>query len=402
VIEPMRGADTEVGGVRAPVLAPLTVLVSCALLVLMQLYLAIPLAPVVGEALGGDGAPAALVTAYSLAYALGFLVFGPLSDRYGRKAILVPGMAALAIATATLAAASSLPMMALLRSVQGLLAASFAAAALAYVGEALPPRWRSVGIGAISTAFLVAGIVGQVYAQAVALTLGWRWVFALAAPAFALATVALATVLVEPARNGPPASLGQKYRQLGALAVRRELALPYAACCTVLLSFVAMYAALGPVLETEFGLDESNVLLVRLAGLPAIALAPFAGWLVGRLGAVRVAVAGFVLAAAGLVAQAATVTALWALVIASVIFVAGIATIVPSVIALVGGRGGSTRAGALGLCGLAIFVGASLGPFAAGLPLEFAGLLLALAALLVVGAGLIAISGRLAADVAVP
>jgi MFS family permease len=170
----------------------------------------------------------------------------------------------------------------------------------------------------------------------------------------------------------------------------------------VLLSFVAMYAALGPVLETEFGLDESNVLLVRLAGLPAIALAPFAGWLVGRLGAVRVAVAGFVLAAAGLVAQAATVTALWALVIASVIFVAGIATIVPSVIALVGGRGGSTRAGALGLCGLAIFVGASLGPFAAGLPLEFAGLLLALAALLVVGAGLIAISGRLAADVAVP
>jgi hypothetical protein len=48
-----------------------------------------------------------------------------------------------------------------------------------------------------------------------------------------------------------------------------------------------------------------------------------------------------------------------------VVFVAGIATIVPSVIALIGGRGGSTRAGALGLSGLAIFVGASLGPLAA-------------------------------------
>jgi MFS family permease len=366
----------------------------------MQLYLAIPLAPVVGEALGGDGAPAALVTAYSLAYALGFLVFGPLSDRYGRKAILVPGMAALAIATAALAAASSLPMMALLRSVQGLLAASFAAAALAYVGEALPPRWRSVGIGAISTAFLVAGIVGQVYAQAVALTLGWRWVFALAAPAFALATVALATVLVEPARSGPPASLGRKYRELGALAVRRELPLPYTACCTVLLSFVAMYAALGPLLEVQFGLDESTVLLVRLAGLPAIALAPVAGWLVGRLGAARVAVAGFVLAAAGLAAQAMTASVLWALVITSVVFVAGIATIVPSVIALIGGRGGSTRAGALGLSGLAIFVGASLGPLAAELPLGFAGLLLSLAALLIGGAALIAISGRPTAEVA--
>jgi MFS family permease len=355
---------------------------------------------VVGEALGGDGAPAALVTAYSLAYALGFLVFGPLSDRYGRKAILVPGMAALTVATAALGAASSLPVVALLRSVQGLLAASFAAAALAYVGEALPPRWRSVGIGAISTAFLVAGIVGQVYAQVVALTLGWRWVFGLAAPAFALATVALATVLIEPARSGPPATLGGKYRELGTLAVRRELALPYAACCTVLLSFVAMYAALGPLLETQFGFDESKVLLVRLAGLPAIALAPVAGWLVGRLGAARVAVAGFVLAAAGLAAQAMTTSELWALVITSVVFVAGIATIVPSVIALIGGRGGSTRAGALGLSGLVIFVGASLGPLAAELPLGFTGLLLTLAALLMGGAALIAISGRPTADVA--
>jgi len=51
---------------------------------------------------------------------------------------------------------------------------------------------------------------------------------------------------------------------------------------------------------------------------------------------------------------------------------------VPAVIALVGGRAGSTRAGALGLTGLAVFAGASLGPLAAELPLGFAGLMLAL------------------------
>lgn len=32
-------------------------------------------------------------TTYALAYGLGFLIFGPLSDPYGRKPILVPGMA---------------------------------------------------------------------------------------------------------------------------------------------------------------------------------------------------------------------------------------------------------------------------------------------------------------------
>jgi MFS transporter, YNFM family, putative membrane transport protein len=391
MIDPTQSADVQAGGERAPVAGPLAVLVSCALLVLMQLYLAIPLAPVMADAFGGDGAgaAAALGSAYALAYGLGFLVFGPVSDRYGRKPVLVPGMAALAVATASLAASSSLPMVAVLRSVQGLLAASFAAVALAYVGEALPPRWRSTGIGAISTAFLVAGILGQVYAQAVAQALGWRWVFGLAAPAFAIAAIAIATVLLEPARSGPPASLGQKYRELGGLAVHRELALVYAACLPVLLSFVAMYAALGPHVQSQFGLDDSDVLLVRLAALPVMLLAPLAGWLVGRHGPTRVAVAGYLLAAGGLAAEAISVAALWALVVASVVFVAGIAMIVPAVIALVGGRAGSARAGALGLTGLAVFAGASCGPLAAELPLGFTALMLVFAALLVAAAALI-------------
>ena len=124
---------------------------------------------------GGPAAAAALGTTYALAYGLGFLIFGPLSDRYGRKPVLVAGMAVLAIATAGMAVASSLSTVAVVRTVQGLVAASFSAVALAYVGEALPPRWRTTGIGAMSTAFLSAGILGQVFAQAVAQAIGWRW-----------------------------------------------------------------------------------------------------------------------------------------------------------------------------------------------------------------------------------
>ena len=298
-------AGKKAGSEEAPVLAPLAVLVCSALLVLAQLYLAITLAPVIEEVHGASGraAAAAVGTTYALAYGLGFLIFGPLSDRYGRKPILVPGMAVLAVATAGLAAASSLPMVAALRAIQGLLAASFSTVALAYVGEALPPRWRSTGIGAMSTAFLSAGIVGQVYAQAIAQTLGWRWVFGLAAPAFVIAAIAMATILLEPPRHGEPVSLGQKFKELGAMAIRRELTLLNLASFPVLLSFVAMYAALGPLLRTQFGLDETGVLLVRLAGLPAMLLAPLAGWLVGRHGAIRVAVAGYLIAAVGLAAE---------------------------------------------------------------------------------------------------
>lgn len=387
---------TKVGSEHAPVLVPLAVLVTSALLVLSQLYLAIPLAPIVAEVLGrgGSATAAALGTTYALAYGLGFLIFGPLSDRYGRKPILVPGMTVLGIITAGLAAAPSLSALALLRTVQGLVAASFSAVALAYIGEALPPRWRSTGIGAMSTAFLSAGILGQVYAQAVADGLGHHWVFGLAAPAFLIAAVAIAMILIEPVHSGTRPSLGQTYLALRRLVFRRELALLNAAAFPVLLSFVGMYAALGPLLDEQFRLGRASVLLIRLAALPAMLLAPVAGWLAGRYGATRVAVAGFLLAATGLVAEALLVDSLPGLIIGSVIFVLGVTTIIPSIISLVGIRGGSSRAGALAINGLVIFAGASCGSLAAQLPISFAGFLLALAALLLAAAGLAVLSSK--------
>lgn len=69
--------------------------------------------------------------------------------------------------------------------------------------------------------------------------------------------------------------------------------------------------------------------------------AAVAGWLVGHYGATRGCGRRVLIAAAGLAAEAFSAAALWALVVASVIFVLGLATIVPAIIGLVGiaGRG---------------------------------------------------------------
>src|SRR5690606_15094710 len=105
-----------------------------------------------------------------------------------------------------------------------------------------------------------------------------------------------------------------------------------------LLAFVAMYSALGPHLGAEFGLDEGDIIWVRLAGLPGMLIAPYAGTLVARFGATRMAVAGFTLAALGAGAEALAGGSLWLLTLTTVVFVAGIATVIPAMITLFGER----------------------------------------------------------------
>ena len=112
----------------------------------------------------------------------------------------------------------------------------------------------------------------------------------------------------------------------------------------------------------------------------------------------RVTVTGFVVAATGLTVQAITAATLWGLVLGSAVFVAGIAAVVPAMITLIGSRAGPARGGALGLSGLALFIGASLGPLAPDLSIGFSGLLLCLASLLLLGAALVTISSRTTAN----
>lgn len=393
ILAPSSRFSGTVGDDQTSVTAPLSVLIICSLLVLMQLYVAIPLSPVAGKDLDGS-ATAALGTAFSLAFAVGSVVWGPISDRYGRKAILVLGMIAITVVTAGLAAAPTLGFIAILRAAQGFLAASFAVVVMAYVSEAMPVRWRPTAIGAVTTAFLVAGIAGQVYGQAVSLAMGWRAAFILASVAFALAVPALAMVLAEPERLATADSLKWRFRQLLGLLGRPDMVLLYVATFTVLWAFVTMYTVLGPLLRNSFGLDETGVLLVRLAGLPGMALALIVGTLAGRLGAVRVAIGGLSLAATGLIVQGLSDDTLFILVLASVVFVAGIATTAPAVINLVTTRAGHARASGIGMYALALFAGASVGPLMAEFPFGFSTLVFVLAMGLILGAALIAVSTR--------
>ncbi len=382
---------------RAPVATPVPVpvvvatLALCGVLVVSQLYVTIPLAPVVGRVFGVSPLAAAWIgSAFGFAYALGNLVFGPLSDRYGRLGVLVPGLAALAVATLAVGASPSFPALVALRALQGFVGATFPPAALAYLAETLPPRARATGIAVVSAGFLLAGLVGQIYAGALAPAYGWRWVFWALVGTLVLAVAAIRRLPAGTAQRASPVTLRQAFARMAPLLGAGPLLVVYAVSLALLLPFVAMYSGLDAVATGRYGIAGGGLTLLRLAGLPGILLSPLAGGLIHRYGARVVARAALLLAAGGLVLEAAP-SSLVVLLIGSGVFVAGIAAAVPAVISLVSALGGDARGAAIALYGCLIFVGASLGPLVATMlrPAGFAVLCLALAAMLLVAAGVL-------------
>ena len=366
-------------------------LVVTALLVLTQLYAAIPLLAPISADLHGN-ATVALSTAFSLTYALGFLIWGPVSDHYGRRRTMALALGILTVSTGCCALAPSLPALAALRAIQGLSASGFAPVALAYLSEALAPPRRAGAIGAMSTSFLVAGIVGQVLASLVALHLGWRWFFPLCGGLLAVALAAVLAVVHDAAHASGPSgsSLRGQFASLGRLALRPAVLALSLAHVTLLMVFVAMYTGIGGHLES-LGMRPSTIILIRLAALPAMFLSLGAGRFAARRSWAQIARLGFGVSALGMLGEALLAGSLAGLVTASVVYVAGVALAAPAMISLYGQVSAPNRGSGMALNGFILFVGTSAGPLLATSSPTFRTLSLTLTGILTVA--LLAITG---------
>ncbi len=375
-------------------LGTVTVLVITALAVLSQLYAAIPLLTPVGEALSGS-ATFALSTGYGLCYAVGFLLWGPVADRYGHRQVMLIGLCLLVFTTLACGFTTSLPALALARGAQGFVAASFPPVALAYLSEAVTPRHRATAIGAMSTAFLVAGITGQIGAQAITQQFGWPWVFLGSTCLLTICALAVAWLTREHHHTRVAGGPGEQFLTIARLLVRSDVLCLCGAHLTLLLSFVAMYTGLSLHL-TGSGHDPGVLFLIRLAGLPGMFAALAAGPL-GRLlgGDAGLARAGFLIAAAGLITEALASGSLLGLGATSLLFVIGIALAVPAMINLFGQAATPRRGSGMAVNGFILFIGASLGPLLATAGLGFPILLLILAMLLGTAAALVTFSAHL-------
>lgn len=378
---------------RSPVLV--SVLVAAVILAVGQLYLTVPLLPGVADRYDVPLATAAWVGGgFGFAFALGNLIFGTLSDRYDRRHVMAFGLTLGAVAGIVAGASPAFAPLLAARAAQGFLAASIPAVSLAYVAEALPPARRAVGVTALSGSFLLAGLVGQAYALGVDKAIGWRWVFWLLVPLLLLVAALLTRLPATP--RPTPTPLVTTFTRLGVLLRRPPLLVAYVGAITLLLTFVGMYTALTATVGERYGIhDAVDLLLVRLPGLPGIALGLFAGPLITRFGAHRVAPAAFVVAAAGLVLEATSAT-LPVLLVGSAVFVAGLAVTIPALVSLVARASGEARGTGLAAYAFLVGLGGGISPVlvTALAPAGFAVICLTLAGLLLVAAATLVLGPR--------
>ena len=89
----------------------------------------------------------ALVALYPAVWGLGQLATGPLSDRWGRKPLIVAGMLTQAVAIAAIAAATSFGAWAVATAALGLGTAMVYPTLLAAIGDVAHPTWRASAVG---------------------------------------------------------------------------------------------------------------------------------------------------------------------------------------------------------------------------------------------------------------
>lgn len=127
---------------------------------LVSFGIVIPVLPFYAKSTGAsEGVVALLATAYSAAQFMMSPVLGRLSDRHGRRPVMLISIAGSTLAMLTLGFAASLWMLFLARTISGVCNANVSTAH-AYVADRVPPAQRARYMGMMGTAVGVGFILG--------------------------------------------------------------------------------------------------------------------------------------------------------------------------------------------------------------------------------------------------
>ncbi|HEX9904591.1 MAG TPA: multidrug effflux MFS transporter [Propylenella sp.] len=157
----------------------------------MAIDIILPALQEMGESLAvaDENARQLPLTAYIILFGLSQLVYGPLSDRFGRRPVLLFGLAVYSLACLAAAAAGSFAVLLAMRAVQGIGAGATRVIAVSVIRDTYGGRKMASVMSLAMMVFMAVPIVAPTLGQGLLMVAGWRAIL-VAIAAFGMAMMA--------------------------------------------------------------------------------------------------------------------------------------------------------------------------------------------------------------------
>lgn len=339
----------------------LPVLALCAFLIGLDSLVVIPLVPAIAKDLGFQlDLGGLLVTAYALLYGFSAPLFGPLSDRIGRKKMIMSGMLVFSVGTALTAFATDLNTALIFRAVAGLGGAMVMPSVFALLGDAFSYEQRGKAMGAVMGAMVGSTVLGVPLGTFLAQFGSWELTFGIvAALGGLLFLIAMGAIPATPPKNEIPVGPVKAY--FGQFKTAFSNPSVFFALLTTFLwtaGLHGMFAYVGVYYTENFNFDIAQIgFVIFAAGLGSVIGNVIGGRLADKVGKKTVVAFASVVAAAGVLAFALLTNAVVAAIVAHVIWSTAIGFGQASLTALVSELSPKVRGTVMSLNSSAMYTG---------------------------------------------
>ena len=258
-----------------------------------------PILPQIGDDLGiADAALGTLVSAYSLMVGIFAILSGPVSDRIGRRRILLIGCGTMTVALMLHTLVSDYASFLAVRVFAGMAGGILSGAAVSYIGDYFPYERRGWATGWVMS----GSAFGQIAGIPIGIVLAGQWGFK--APFYIFAVTMAATILLLFFRVPQPPgkqsleqlTVGKAAADYAAMLRRPEVAWAAVAYFVMFLGVSIFIVYLPTWLERDLGISGNEIALMFLVGgIASVLTGPQAGkWSdrIGRKGIILLACIG--------------------------------------------------------------------------------------------------------------